>query len=461
MISRVVRDFLQRRSTVLLLGSALHLVFSLLAYSLAGHDGFGTFLLLFAMLLACATAGLLYVEYRSGLMGVLLHLPVDRSALATTYWAMAVGVPTAWVLGLTLTAWLATSADGRVSWFSVPMAVALAFLFSSFSFCLEALENSGRRFGGESASRWAQVALRALVVMASLAGVYVFWRSFGFVLSMDSWQLRHLLVLLTLGTAASALGFARTRALLTARRAHPKSRSTALGSAIRRRLPLTRNLTGFAAVTASCLWMPVAIAGALGAFFAVDMGVRQLVGLSDSYPRMDWSDTVVAAGIFTCFVVVGFSLTVPRFANFGILKGLPVSARRLGACVTLLPAILVLIQVALAFPMLYFLDPVAAASFSLPLAGVVGIGALLCPLLLVRPQQDIWLLAAFAAIGILVSCWLTASARVPWLQVLAPLVLAGGLFASWALSCHVFRYALAGYVQGSPLQRVSRGGDNR
>ena len=458
MISRVVRDFLERRATDLLLCSALYLVFSLLAYSLAGRDGFGTFLLLFAMLLACATAGVLYLEYRSGLMRILLHLPVGRSALATAYWVLAVGVPTALVLGLTVIAWLATSAGGRVGWFSVPMAVALAFLFSSFSFCFEALENSRRKFGGESASRRSQVALWVLVVMGGLAGVYVFWRLFGFLLSMDSWQLRHLLVVLTLGTAASILGFARTRALLTSRRAHGKSRSVTPDRAIRKRLQLPRNLTGFAAVTASCLWMPIAIAGAIGVLFAIDMGVRHLRGLS--VPHLDWSDTVAGAGIFTCFVVAGFTATVPRFANFRVLKGLPVSTGRLGACVTLLPAILVLIQVALALPLLYVLDPIAAANIFWPLAGAVGIGALFCPLLLVRPKQDIWFFAVLVGIAVLQSCWLTVSARVPWLQALAPLVLAGGLFASWALSSLLFRYALAAYEEGPPVQWISRGGDN-
>lgn len=460
MISRVVRDFLERRSTILLLCSALYLVFSLLAFSLAGHDGFGTFLLLLAMLLACATAGVLYLEYRSGLMRVLLHLPVGRSALATTYWVMAVGIPTAWVLGLTVIAWLATSAGGRVAWFSVPMAVGLAFLCSSFSFCFEALENSRRKFGGESASRWARVGLWALVAMAGLIGVYIFVGSFEFLLYSDSRQPRHLLVVLTFGAAASTLGFTRTRALLTARRAHAKSRSARLGRATRKRLPLPRNLTGFAAVTASCLWMPIAVAGALGVLFAIDMGVRHLMGLSDSYPRMDWSDTVAGGAIFTAFVVAGFGLTVPRFANFGILKRLPVSTRRLGACVTLLPAILALIQVALALPLLYVLDPVAAQNISWPLAGSVGVGALLCPLLLVRPQQDIWFFAALVGIAVLLSFWLTFSARVPWLQALAPLVLAAGLFASWALSSLLFRYALAAHEEGPPLQRVSRGGDN-
>lgn len=460
MISRVVRDFLERRSTVLLPLSALYLVFSLFAYGPAGHDGFGTYLLLFPMLLACATAGVLYLEYRSGLMRVLLHLPVGRSALATTCWAMAVGVPTAWVLGLTVIAWLATSAGGRVGWFSVPMAVGLAFLCSSFFFCVEALENSRRKFGEESASRWARVGLWAMVVMAGLIGVYIFVGSFEFLLFLDSWKLRHLLVVLTFGAAASILGFARTRALLTARRAHGKSRSAEPGRAIRKRLALPRNLTGFAAVTASCLWMPIVIAGALGVFFAIDMAVRHLVGLSDSYPRMDWSDTVAGGAIFTAFLVAGFSLTVPRFANFGMLKRLPVSTRRLGACVTLPPATLVLIQVALALPLLYVLDPVAATNISWPLAGSVGVGALVCPLLLVRPQQDIWFFAALVGIAVLQSCWLTVSARVPWLQALAPLVLAGGLLASWALSSLIFRHALAAVQEGPPVQWVSRGGDN-
>ncbi len=460
MISRMVRDFLERRSRVLLLGSALYLVFSPLAYSLAGDDGFGTFLLLFAMLLASTIAGVLYLEYRSGLMRVLLHLPIERHALATTYWAMAVGVPTAWVLGLTMIAWLATSVGGRVGWFSVPMAVALAFLCSSFCFWMDALENSRRKYGGESAPRWAQVALWALVVMAGLAGLYVFFSSFDFFLSVDSWQLKHLLVLLAIGAVASILGFARTRALLTARRAHSKSRLAAPRPAIRKWLPLARNLTGFVALTASCLWMPIAIVGGLGVLFAFDFWIRYLRGLSDSHPHMDLSDTLVVGVIFTCFLLVGFATTVPRFANFRILKDLPLSTRRLGACVTLLPAVLVLFQLALAFPLLYALDPVAATNLFLPLVGAVGIGALLCPALLVRPNQDIWLLAALVVIAFLQSVWLIPAARAPALQVLAPLVLAAGLFASWALSVLLFRHALVMTEKQPPLQWVSRGGNN-
>ena len=460
MISRIVRDFLERRSMVLLLGSALNLFLLLLAYSRYGQDGFRNFLLICAILIGSISAGLLYFEYRSGLMRLLLHLPLDRSALARTYWVMAVGVPTAWVLGLTLIAWLATSAGSRVAWIAVPMAVALAFFFSSFCFWMDALENSRRKYGGESAPRWAQVALWALVAMASGAGVYVFLGSLEIFLFMDSWQLKHLLVVLAFGAAASTLGFARTRALLIARKAHRKSRWGAPGPAIRLRPFLTRTFSGFAAVTLSCLWIPAAIVAGLAAFFALDFWARYLLGLSDSHPHMDWSNTVAGGAIFTGFVVMGFGATVPRFANFCVLKGLPVSTRRLGACVTLLPAILVLIQVALAFPLLHALDPMAATNLFLPLAGAVGIGALLCPALLVRPQQDIWFLAALVGIAVLLSAWLTLSARVPVLQVLAPLVLAGGLFASWALSRLVFRHALASAVKGPPLQWVSTGGDN-
>ena len=458
MISRVVRDFLERRYWVLLLGSALYLIFSLLAYSRYGHDDFGFFLYVLAITLAIISFVLLYLEDRSGFMRVLRHLPVGCNALATTYWAMAVGVPTAWVLGLTVVAWLATSVGGRGGWFAVPMAVALAFLCSSFFFCIDALENPRRKFGGESAARWAIVALFSLAAMAVLAGVYDFFGSLEVFLFMDSWQLKHLLVVLALGAAASILAFLRTRALLTARRAHSKSRLAAPGPAIRKRLPLPRNLTGFAALTASCLWMPIAIVGALGALFAFDFWIRSLRGLSESH--MDLSDTLIVGVVFTCFVVMGFAATVPRFANFRILKDLPLSTRRLGACVTLLPTVLVLLQVALAFPLLYALDPVDATNLFLPLVGAAGIGALLCPALLVRPQEDIWHFAAVVVIAFLLSVWLTRAAQVPALQVLAPMVLAGGLFASWALSSLLFRHALVATEKQRPLQWVSPRRDN-
>ena len=462
MISRIVRDFLERRSRVLLPGSALYLVVSLLVYSLVGPDRFGSYFPFSGMLLACVFLSVLDTELQGGLTRVLLHRPIDRRALAKTYSALAVGVPSAWVLGLTLIAWLAVSLGGGVGWISVPMAVAWAFLTSGLYFCMVALVNLGRAFGGESPPRSAQVAIWALIVMAWLAGEYVVFGSFigsiYYLLSPDSWQPKHLLVVLALGAAASTLGFARTRALLTARRARPKSPMAELGPAIRKPLPLARNLTGFAAITASCLWMPIAIAVALGAFFAFEFWIRSLLGLSDSH--MDLSDPVVVAAIFGAFLVLGFVTTVPRFANFRILKGLPLSTRRLGACVTLLPAVLVLVQVALAFPLLYVLDPVAATNLVLPLVGAVGIGALLCPALLVRPQQDIWLIAALVVIAVLQSVWLTLAVRVPALQVLAPLVLAGGLFASWVLSMLLFRYALVATEKQPPLQWVSQGGNN-
>ena len=464
MISRIVRDFLERRSRVLLPGSALYLVVSLLVYSLVGPDRFGSYFPFSGMLLACVFLSVLDTELQGGLTRVLLHRPIDRRALAKTYSALAVGVPSAWVLGLTLIAWLAVSLGGGVGWISVPMAVAWAFLTSGLYFCMVALVNLGRAFGGESPPRSAQVAIWALIVMAWLAGEYVVFGSFigsiYYLLSPDSWQPKHLLVVLALGAAASTLGFARTRALLTARRARPKSPMAELGPAIRKPLPLARNLTGFAAITASCLWMPIAIAVALGAFFAFEFWIRSLLGLSDSHLLMDLSDTVIVGGVFTGFVVMGFATTVPRFANFRILKGLPLSTLRLGACVTLLPAVLVLVQVALAFPLLYALDPVAATNLFRPLVGAVGIGALLCPALLVRPQEDIWSFAALVVIAVLQSVWLTLAARLPALQVLAPLVLAGGLFASWALSMLVFRHALVATEKQRPLQWVSPRGNN-
>ncbi len=430
MTSRIVRDFLERRSRVLLLGSALYLVVSLLVYSLVGADGFGSFLPFSGMLLVCVFLSVLEIELRGGLTRFLLHRPIDRRALAKTYCALAVGVPAAWVLGLTLIAWLAVSLGGGVGWISVPMAVAWAFLTSGLYFCLAALLNLGREFGGKSPPRSAQVAIWALIVMAWLAGEYVVFGSFigsiYYLLSPDSWQPKHLLVVLALGAAASTLGFARAHSLLTARRTHSKSRLAAPRPAILSRLPLARNLTGFAAITASCLWMPIAIAGALGAFFAIDFWISSLLGLSDSSWLMDLSNTAVVVGILTFFLAFGFLTMVPRFANFRILKGLPLSTRRLGACVTLLPAVLVLVQVALAFSLLYALDPVAATNLFLPLVGAVGIGALLCPALLVRPQLDIWLIAALVVIAVLQSVWLTLAARLPALQVLAPLVLGGG-----------------------------------
>lgn len=473
MISRIVRDFLQRRSRFLLLCSALYLVLTLLAYSLAGQYGIGSFLLLFAVLLTCVGVGLIFFDYQTGFARLLLHLPVDPRAVAKSHWVLAVGIPTVWAFGLTLVAWLATAAVGRFSWLTLPMAVALSFWIASFVFFLSAIENSGRKFGGDSAPPWVRPVVWTLVGLAAVAGFYLLGAQVGYYVNrnpggsaqaMEFWKLEHMLLLLALGAAASSLGFARARALLITGRVQWKSRWAAPWPVTRKRLPLARNLTGFAAITASCVWMPIAIAGALGAMFALDIGMRQLVGLSDSHPRMDWSDTVARAGIFGGFVVAGFCLTVPRFANFRILKGLPVSTRRLGACVTLLPAILVLIQVALAFPLLYVLDPKAAVNISLPLAGAVGIGALLCPALLVRPNLDIASLdiaslAGLVVIGALLGSWFTVSARVPVLQVLAPLVLAGGLFASWALSMLVFRYALAAADKPLPLQRVAPGGN--
>lgn len=343
------------------------------------------------------------------------------------------------------------------------MAIAWAFLVAGLCFCMDALENSGRKYGGESAPRWARIAMWALFITAWLTGEYAifgsFLGSFFFLGSPDAWQPEHPLVLLALGAAASVLGFARTRALLTARTSRSKPRLAVPGPVIGKRLPLARNLTGFAGITAGCLWMPVAITAALGAFFAIDIWVRGMLELSDSHPHMDLSDPVVRAAILGCLVALGFGVTAPRFANFRVLKGLPVSTRRLGACVTLLPAVLVLIQLALAFPMLHALDPVAATDLSLPLAGAVGIGALLCPAVLVRPQQDIALLVAQVGIGALLGSWLAFTALMPVLPLLASLVLAGGLFASWALSTLVFRHALAAADKPLPLQRVSPGGN--
>ena len=461
MTSRIVRDFLERRSRVLLLGSALYLVVSLLVYSLVDPDGFGSFFPFSGMLLVCVFLSVLNIELQGGLTRFLLHRPIDRRALAKTYCALAVGVPSAWVLGLTLIAWLAVSLGGGVGWISVPMAVAWAFLASSLYFCLVALLNLGRAFGGECPPRSAQVAIWALIVMAWLAGEYIVFGSFigsiYYLLSPDSWQPKHLLVVLALGAAASTLGFARTHSLLTARRTRPKSRLAAPRPAILSRLPLARNLTGFAAITASCLWMPIAIVGFFGALFALDFWIRSLLGPSDSYLLMDLSGPMVVVGILTGFLVFGFVATVPRFANFRVLKSLPLSTRMLGACVTLLPAILVLVQVAPAFLLLYALDSVAATNLILPLVGAVGIGALFCPALLVRPQASF---AELLAIGALLGVWFTLSARMPVLQALAPLVLAGGLFASWALSWLVFRHALVGHGKPPPLQWVSQGGNN-
>ena len=368
---------------------------------------------------------------------------------------MAVVVPTAWVLVLTLIAWLATSAGGRVAWLSVPIAVALSFLMASFAFCMDALENSRRKFGGESAPRWAQVAMVTLVVLAALAGGFVLLRSFDFFLSMDFWQLKHLLVLLAVGAAASTLGWARTRALLRARKARPRLRLAGSGLAILKGPLMLRNLSGFAAITVSCLWIPAAIAAGLATFFAFDMGVRYLLGLNHSHPHMELSGDPGAALVLACFIVYGFAATYSRFANPRMLLGLPVSARKLSAFVTLLPVTLVLLQVALASPLLYVLDRTAAMTLFLPLAGAVGIAALLCPAILVRPQGAVTGLLATAAIVILICLWLVVSVRVPALQPAAVLVFAGGLIVSWAVTRFVFRYALGSVTKPLPVQRVA------
>lgn len=463
MISCIVRDFLKRRSRFLLLVSALYLVLALLGYSVNGPDRFGTFLALSGMPLASMLVCVILVEYQRGLTRVMMYLPIDRRALAMAYCALIVGVPTAWVLGLTLIAWLVASLGGGVGWIAVPMSVAWAILVAGLCFCMDAFENSGGRYGGESAPRRARIAMWALFATAWLVGEYAifgsFLGSFYFLRSPDAWQPKHPLFLLALGAAASALGFARTRALLIASRARSKPRLASPGPAIRNWLPVARNLTGFASITAVCLWMPVAIATGLGAFFAIDIWIRDLLGLSGSHPHMDLSDPVVRIAILGCLVCLGFGVTAPRFANFRALKGLPVSTGRLGACVTLLPAVLVLIQLAMAFPLFHALDPVAATDLSLPLAGAVGIGALICPAVLVRPQQDVAFHVALVGIGTLMGSWLALTALVPVLKVSAPLVLAGGLFASSALSTLVFRHALAAADKPLPLQRVSPRGN--
>ncbi|MCY4165789.1 MAG: hypothetical protein OXF03_06545 [Gammaproteobacteria bacterium] len=463
MTSRIVRDLLKRRSGFLIPGGALYLALALLAYSMNGPHRFGSFLVVSGIALPSMLICLLLFEHQSGLTRVLMHLPIDRYALAKAYFASMVGVSTIWVLGLILIAWLAASWDGGAGWLAVPMAVAWAFLLAGLCFCMDALDNSGRKYGGESMPRWARVAIWVLFFTAWLTGEYAFFGSFlgsfHFMLSPDAWQPKHLLVLLALGAAASALGFARMRALLTTRRSRSKPRLTVPEPAIRKRLPLARKLTGFSAITAGCLWMPITIAAGLGGFFAIDIPVRGLPGLSDLHPRMDLSAPFVRGAIFACLVAIGFVATVPRFANFRVLKGLPLSARRLGASVTLLPTILVLIQVALVFPLLHILNPAAAADLFLPLTGAVGIGALLCPAVLVRPQQDIAFFSGYIGIIVLLYVWLMASVLVPGLQVFAPLVLAGGLFASWAFSSLVFRRALAAADKPLPLQRLSPGGN--
>ena len=458
MMSRIIRDFVQRRSIVLVTGSALYLVFSLLAYSLAGHDGFGFFLLAFAILFACLNGGVLYFDYQNGLTRVLFHLPVDRSALAKIYWAMTVVVPTAWVLGLTLIAWLATSAGGRVAWLSVPIAVALSFLMASFAFCVDALENSRRKFGGESAPRWAQVAMVTLVVVAALAGLFVFFRSLDFFLSKDFWQLKHMLFLLALGAAASTLGLMRTHALLTARRAHPKSRLAGRGPAICKRPFLLRKLSGFAAITVTCLWVPVANAAGLAAFLAFVIALRHFTGLNPLRSQLDLSSDPGSTALFLAFsVVCGFATALPRFADPRVLLGLPAPAVKLSACVTLLPVILLLLQLALTIPLLYVLDRSAAMAFSLPLVGAIGIGALLGPIFLVRSHTSLASLLASLGIVSLVCLWLYASVRMPALRAAAPLVLAGGLLVSWRLSKHAFRRALRSVAKPIPFHRVPPG----
>jgi len=464
--SRIVRDFLERRSRVLLTGSALYLVVSLLVYSLVGPDGFGSFFPFSGMLLAAVFLSALDIELQGGLTRFLLHRPIDRRALAKTYCALAVGVPAAWVLGLTLIAWLAVSPGGGVGWISVPMAVAWAFLTCGLYFCVVALVNVGRAFGGESPPRSAQVAIWALIVMAWLAGEYVVFGSFigsiYYLLSPDSWQPKHLLVVLALGAAASTLGFARTHSLLTARRTRPKSRLAAPRPAILSRLPLARNLTGFAAITASCLWMPIAIVGALGAVFAFEFWIRYLLGLSDSRPHMFSSGYSGGPSVLLAsYVAGGCAAMFVRFANPRAQMCLPVSAHKLSACVSLVPATLVLLQVALTFPLLYLLDSAAALTLSLPLAGAVGISALLYPVFLSRPN-DVWAgIIGVPVVILLIYLWLDACVRVPALQAAAPLVLAAGLLVSWASSVLVFRYSLGAAARPGPLQWVALGGNNR
>ena len=210
-ISHIVRDYLQRRSMVLLLYSGLFFLLTLLAYSLAGDYGFGSFLLLFAILFVCAAVGLLYFDDRNGFARVLLHLPVDPGMVAKTHWVLMVGIPTVWVLGLTIAALLATSAGGRVSWLSVPLAVTLSFLVASFVFCLDAVRNSGRRFGGESAPGWVRLVVWALVAMASWAGVFVLAAQVGYYVNRNPRGLRPVNGILETGVHASSSGLWSSR----------------------------------------------------------------------------------------------------------------------------------------------------------------------------------------------------------------------------------------------------------
>lgn len=450
---RTVAHLLQRESILFFGASAsgLHLFVCLLIYGSAVHTGTGLVILVLAIFLAMLGAEIAFFDIYGDRGRPLVKLPIQRSALARTHWFLGVVVPTLWICGLTVLVTPFVASGSRFTWSSIVFTCAAAFAFAGIAYCLTAFRLGSARMPWGNAARFPVPYWVALTLITLFGGAYFL------VPRVDSGQWTPVLWLLAVAVFASALGFARVHALLTADKAPKRSRIAGFSSIPGRRRIILQRLNGFSSIATTSLSMPVLLAAGATAGLLLARGLAQLFEFETTKPQLALEGGAGSVLVPGFFVLYGFAFTIGKFAVPRVFLTLPITPMELSVRLTLLPVALVLIQLVLAVIGIHLAGGSAEISLLLALLGGTGIGSLGIPASLAATSRLSAM--AFAQLGSLATLllWFLAAPYIAALHVVAPLIFVAVSLLSIFLSKQVLTRSSWHSTNSSPLYPFREG----
>ena len=447
---RTVADFLQRKSILFFGAGGFHFFVCLLIYGSGVHTGTGLVILVLAIVLAMLGAEIAFFETYGDRGRCLVKLPIQRSALVRTHWFLGVVVPTLWICGLTALVTPFVASGSRFTWSSIVLTCAAAFAFAGIAYCLTAFRVGSARMP------WGNARL-PVPYWVALTPIAVFGGAYFLVPRVDSGQWTPVLWLLAVAVSASALGFARLHALLTADKAPKRSRIAGFNSIPGRRRIILRRLNGFSLIATTSLSMPVLLAAGATIGLLLGRGLAQLFEFETTKPQFALEDGAVSVLVPGFFVLYGFAFTIGKFAVPRVILPLPITPMQLSVRVTLLPVALVLVQLVLAVVGIYLAGGSAEISLLLAFLGGTGIGSLGIPAVLAARARLIAL--AFAQLGSLATLllWFLVAPYIAALHVVAPLIFVAVSLLSIFLSKQVLTRSSWHSTNSSPLHHSHAG----
>ena len=443
----IVRDYLQRKSRFFLACSALYLFVCLLIYSALGHTNPRELLMIWGIVFALPGCVAYTLEQYYGLDRTLGTLPLGGAVLARTRWVLGVGIPLAWVCGLTGIASLAAAWTGRFSWLSVILTCTAVFAVASLHYCIESIRNAARPLVRNAALVFLGAMWLALTAMASFGVGYFQVRN----PPVDGPEPELVFWTLAAGIALSAVGFRCHYASLGKVREN-KARKRNKPRFRRRHTPtLMGNLSGLTYLTVSSLAYSLAVATVGVLIVFSPLGLRQFLGVDvDPFPSLDLGRGPLSSTFWlhALLLFYGYLLVSYRFFKLRSMRALPLPSWQLGTWVTLLPVAILLVQTALLVGGIFVIDSQAALRVFPVLLGAVGLVSVISPAWLLTLHKPYVGALSGVVISVAIMLWLSLASRIAVLHLVSPLVFMGSVALSCILSTRIISRSL--WVDSKP-----------